>query len=63
MDSREFVAGIFNAYRDTPEEMDITQAKEDLEAFRKYWDNVPEDITPEEYMEIWNEYTRFTNGK
>lgn len=61
MTMREFVTDLFNACRETPEKMDIEAARYDVNNFMREaedspecWE-VPEDITPEEYMHLWNE--------
>lgn len=60
MDKYDFVLDLFNESRETPAPMDIETARIDIRNFKREaeadpdgW-TVPEDITPEEYMEIWN---------
>lgn len=51
-----FVAELFDNVQDH-EPMTAEQAAFDLNMFRREegW-NIPEDITPEEYAEIWNRF-------
>lgn len=61
MTNYEFVQNLFGNCRETAEPIDIETARLDLRNFRREaeaapecWE-VPEDLTPEEYMTIWNE--------
>lgn len=52
----EFVRELMDTTRNGySEPMTIENAQIDLDNFRRDGWNVPEDLTPEEYMEIWNE--------
>lgn len=50
----EFVSNLFDAHPVTPERMTIEQAEKDLQNFRREGWELPNDITPAEYMEEWN---------
>lgn len=56
MTVREFTEDMFFNCPMTPEHMSLEWAKADIEELSRQedWD-MPEDITPEEYMTIWNE--------
>ena len=55
MTKREFVENLFNENRNgNPELMDIETAENDLNNFRLDGWDIPEDLTAEEYAEIWN---------
>lgn len=56
MSAYEFVESLFNeAGDDQLITMTIEAAEADLENFeRSGWD-IPEDLTPEEYADLWNE--------
>ena len=56
MTKREFVENLFNENRNgNPELMDIETAENDLNNFRLDGWDIPEDLTAEEYAEIWND--------
>ncbi len=50
----EFVQGLFDACRVTPEYMDEQTAADDLDNFMAEGWELPEGITPEIYAEYWN---------
>lgn len=50
----EFVRNLFDATREHPEPLDLATAQQDLRNFRAEGWNVPDDLTAEEYLEIWN---------
>lgn len=55
MTKREFVENLFNENRNgNPELMDIETAENDLNNFRLDGWDIPEDLTADEYAEIWN---------
>lgn len=54
----DFVAALFDAYRDTPTMMTVEDAENDLRTFRAEGWDVPSDLTAEEYADIWNELTK-----
>lgn len=69
MTTYEFVANLFDECRNDVAPIDIETAKEDLQNFRKEaisapdcWE-VPEDLTPEEYMKIWNALYEKSNNE
>ena len=51
----EFVRNLFENSNDYTTRMDIDTARQDLDNFRRSEFDMPEDITPEDYMEAWNE--------
>ena len=51
-----FVADLFDSALDTSQ-MTAELAAEDLDRFRSEGWNVPEDLTAEEYAEIWNHFS------
>ena len=61
MNKFDFVNNLFLEAR-IVEPMDIKTAEDDLKMFRYYaetdpgsgWEDMPDDLTPTEYMEIWN---------
>lgn len=54
MTKYEFVEKVFDECRDVPTAMTVEDAAIDLMNFRAdEWD-VPDDLTAEEYAEIWN---------
>ena len=55
MTVREFVAYLYDNAEDTNVLHDIRTATEDLEHLRREGFDVPEDITPEEYADVWND--------
>lgn len=60
----QYVIDLFNNSREGEDEFyDIKSAAEDLEYFREEWDDVPESLTPETFMEYWNALvlSRFEN--
>lgn len=54
MDMTEFMAGVFDSAIDCGP-MTYEQAVEDLKNYERDGWTMPEDITPERYMEAWNE--------
>ena len=54
-EKRSFVYRLFDNALTPILAMDLQTAERDLEYFRAYDWEVPEDLTAEEYMEIWNE--------
>ena len=54
----EFIEDLWNNAQDKPEEIDISTARADLENFRRDGWTLPEGITPESYMEAWNELVK-----
>ena len=64
MTIREFVNEMFDAARvDGNELMTLDTAKTDLANYRAEGWELPEDITPEAYMEAWNELVNEQNPK
>ena len=55
MTAREWVENLFNEDRNDAEPMSVRTAESDLRNFRAEGWDVPEDLTAQEYMEIWNE--------
>lgn len=51
----DFVQDLFNSCPVTPEKMDLDTARIDLANFASEGWEMPQDITPEEYMTVWNE--------
>ena len=51
----EFVRNLWENSEDYTTRMDIETARQDLDNFRRSEFDMPEDITPESYMESWNE--------
>lgn len=51
----EFVRNLFENSDDYTTRMDIETARQDLDNFRRSEFDMPEGITPEDYMESWNE--------
>ena len=52
----DFVAELFNSCREGAEKMTVEDAALDIENFKREGWTLPEDITPEEYAEIWNSF-------
>lgn len=50
----EFVRNLFDATREHPEPLGLATAQQDLRNFRAEGWRVPDDLTAEEYQEIWN---------
>lgn len=64
MTTHDFVMNIWEHEMDYDGSyISLETARADLEAFRAQdgWD-VPEDLTPEEYMDIYNELVRIQNA-
>lgn len=61
MTIRKFVEDLYNSCREGAQPLTVEQAAEDLENFRRESWEIPEDITAEEYMEIWNELVKGEN--
>ena len=55
MTTREFVEKLFSDCREGAEPMTIEEAEVDIRNFDADGWELPDDITAEEYMEIWNE--------
>ena len=55
MTTREFVEKLFSDCREGTEPMTIEEAEADIRNFDADGWELPDDITAEEYMEIWNE--------
>lgn len=55
MTIREFVEDLYNNSQVQSETIDLSTAAMDLDNFRADGWTLPEDITPEGYMEAWNE--------
>lgn len=55
MTTREFVEKLFSDFREGAEPMTIEEAEADIRNFNADGWELPDDITAEEYMEIWNE--------
>lgn len=55
MTTSEFVRSLFENSNDYTTRMDIETARQDLDNFRADGWDLPEDITPEDYMEAWND--------
>lgn len=54
MTTSEFVRNLYDTCGNGPEGMTVNDAAEDIRNYRaEDWD-LPEDITPEEYAEVWN---------
>lgn len=51
----EFVRNLWENSSDYTQRMDIATARQDLDNFRRSEFTMPDDITPESYMEAWNE--------
>lgn len=54
MTIREFVEDLYNNSQVQPETIDLSTAEMDLNNFRADGWTLPEDITPESYMDAWN---------
>ena len=50
-----FVMNLWENSSDFTARMDIETARQDLDTFRAEGWDMPDDITPEDYMEVWNE--------
>lgn len=55
MTTSEFVRNLWENSSDYTTKMDITTAQNDLDTFRAEGWDVPDDLTAEEYAEVWNE--------
>lgn len=53
---REFVHVLWLESDDYDKKMDVETAALDLETFRRNGWDVPQSLTPERMVEIWNEY-------
>ena len=53
--TREFVENLFSDCREGAEPMTIEEAEADIRNFNADGWELPDDMTAEEYMEIWNE--------
>ena len=60
MTTREFVEKLFSDCREGAETMTIEEAEADIRNFNADGWELPDDITAEEYMEIWNELVNKT---
>ncbi len=64
MDRYEFVRNLFDNSDDITTHISVEDAVADLEMFRREWGTeVPEDLTPEEFAEIWNQLVDEYNKK
>lgn len=54
--AREFVAELFSVHPVTPEKMTVEDARCDLRNFRADGWAIPEELTPELYAALWNEF-------
>ncbi len=55
MTTREFVENLFNDCREGAEMMTVEEAEADIRNFAAEGWQIPDDITAEEYAQIWNE--------
>lgn len=63
-ESYEFVRTLWENCREGYDtKLDIREATTDLQRFRDAEWNVPEDLTPEEFMEYWNELVEYQIGE
>ena len=57
----EFVRNLWENSSDYTTMMDIETARQDLDNFRRSEFDMPDGITPEDYMEAWNELVADNN--
>ena len=54
--AREFVAELFDSCFFVAGKMTVEDARDDLRHFRAEGWEIPEELTPELYAELWNEF-------